>query len=57
MIDRPVRRVPCPVRREPPDLPPTFLEGLQAPTAKPCKLQGFVRLAHHRSTDKPCKTM
>ena len=27
-----------------PDVPPTFLEGLQAPTAKPCKLQGFVRL-------------
>ena len=24
-------------------VPPTFLEGLQAPTAKPCKLQGFVR--------------
>ena len=55
MIDRPVGRVPSVV--SPLTVPPTFLEGLQSPTTKPCKLQGFVRLARHLSTDKACKTM
>ncbi len=36
---------------------PIFLKGLQAPTAKPCELEGFVGLARRQVTGKPCKTM